>query len=139
VIYVFAQFLLLFVIAYPISNLGFSFIGLALIGVAGIISFWTLTINRPGNFNVSPIPKESGKLITTGPYKYIRHPMYSTLFFGALGVLLCQFIWWKLVAWLLLIVALTLKAKFEEKILLIHYSGYAKYKKTNFSFIPFIW
>jgi len=139
VIYVFAQFFLLFVIAFPIVNLGFSLIGFALIALAGLISLWTLATNRPGNFNVRPIPKQSGKLITTGPYKYIRHPMYSSLFFGGLGVLLCQFIWWKLIAWVLLIVALTLKAKFEEKSLVAHYSDYAAYRKTNFSFIPFIW
>ena len=137
--YVFAQFFLLAVIAWPLSEYHLSPVGIALIALAGGISIWTLLTNRPGNFNVRPIPKESGKLITHGPYKYIRHPMYSSLFFGGLGVVLCLFVWWKLLAWALLIIALAFKARFEEKALLKHYADYAQYKKTNSAFIPWIW
>ena len=137
--YVFAQFFLLGVIAWPITHYSLSPMGLLLIALAGAISVWTLLTNQPGNFNVRPIPKETGKLITHGPYKYIRHPMYSSLFFGGLGIVLCMFVWWKLLAWGLLIIALAFKASFEERALIKHYTGYAAYKKTNAAFIPWIW
>ena len=141
-IYVFAQFLLLAIIAWPISSLHlstFSLSGIALIAIALLVAAFALLANRPGNFNVRPIPKDSGELITTGIYHYIRHPMYCSLFFGGLGILFIQFTVWKLVAWVLLIVTLALKARFEESALIERYEGYKNYQKGTKSFIPLVW
>ncbi|WP_022939783.1 methyltransferase family protein [Psychromonas hadalis] len=138
-VYVIAQFSLLAVIAWPITNLHFSIIGLLLIFIAIVVAVWTLMTNKPGNFNIRPIPKITGELITHGIYRYIRHPMYSSLFFAGLGIIFCMPIWWKLVAWLLLVVTLIFKARFEERALVKHYVGYQAYQKNNKAFIPFIW
>ncbi|MDQ3261228.1 MAG: hypothetical protein M3Q00_10690, partial [Pseudomonadota bacterium] len=43
------------------------------------LGIYTLLYNRLGNFNIRPEPKASGRLITSGPYRLIRHPMYSAL------------------------------------------------------------
>ena len=141
-IYVFAQFLLLFVIAWPIAGFNFSvlsIIGIVFILIAMFVAAYALFANRPGNFHVRPIPKPSGELVTTGIYHYIRHPMYCSLFFGGFGLVLCQFVLWKLIAWVLLIVTLALKARFEERALVEMYADYEAYQKTNKAFIPFIW
>lgn len=138
-VYVFAQFILLFVIAWPLAILKVSIIGLLFISLSLLIALSALMTNRPGNFNVRPHPKTTGVLITHGPYKFIRHPMYSALFFGSLGIIFCQFTYWKLGAWLLLIVVLALKARFEEKSLSNHYAEYRTYQKSNKAFIPWIW
>lgn len=138
-IYVVAQFFLLTVIVWPINNLHFSIIGLLLILVSSAIALWALVTNKPGNFNVHPMPKVTGKLITHGIYRYIRHPMYSSLFFGGLGAIFFHFIWWKLLAWILLVITLALKARFEEQALCLHYPEYQDYQLTNKAFIPFIW
>ena len=89
--YVIAQFILLIVIAWPLASLHVSMVGLFLILLSLFIALSALITNRPGNFNVRPHPKETGKLIIHGPYKFIRHPMYSALFFGGLGIIFCQF------------------------------------------------
>lgn len=138
-IYVIAQFFLLLIIAWPSANLNISIIGLFFIFIAAFIAFSAITTNRPGNFNVRPHPKETGILIVHGPYKFIRHPMYSSLFFGSLGVIFCQFSIWKLAAWLLLIIVLALKARFEERALCEHHKEYLEYQKTNKAFIPWVW
>lgn len=138
-VYVIAQFILLIVIAWPLASLSFSVVGLCFILLSAAIAFSALITNRPGNFNVRPHPKSSGALIVHGPYQFIRHPMYSSLFFGGLGILFCQFSLWKLVAWMLLIVVLALKARFEENALCAHYPEYSAYQKTNKAFIPWIW
>ncbi|PKG38950.1 methyltransferase family protein [Psychromonas sp. Urea-02u-13] len=137
--YVIAQFLLLAVIAWPLASLSFSIVGLFLMVLGALIALSALMANRPGNFNVRPKPKETGALIVHGPYKFIRHPMYSSLIFGSLGFLFCQFSFWKLGAWLLLIVVLVLKARFEEKALCAHYAAYHVYQKSNKALIPWIW
>ncbi|WP_349678404.1 methyltransferase family protein [Polaromonas sp. UBA4122] len=33
-----------------------------------------------------PNPKAEGRLVTTGPYRWIRHPMYTSFLFGALAL-----------------------------------------------------
>lgn len=48
---------------------------LALASVA--LATWTMAHNRLGNFNIRPAPKAHGLLVTTGPYRWIRHPMYT--------------------------------------------------------------
>ena len=137
--YVIAQFILLTIIAWPATNLQWSLIGLLLIMLSGFIALSALITNRPGNFNVRPHPKQNASLIVHGPYKFIRHPMYSSLFFGGLGIVFCQFSLWKLGAWLLLIVVLALKARFEERALCQHYDEYQSYQKSNKAFIPWVW
>ena len=138
-IYVFVQFLLLALIAWPIGNLYFSPVGLLFIFIAFIIALLAIKANKPSNFNIRPEPKEAGKLITSGIYGYIRHPMYSSLFVGGLGLVFCQFSYWKIVAWVLLLLTLTLKARFEEKALAAHYPDYKNYQKNSNAFIPFFW
>ena len=65
--------------------------------------------------------------------------MYTSLFFAGLGVLFLQFSVCKLVAWLLLLLTLALKARFEESALCLQYKDYADYQKTNKAFIPWVW
>ena len=138
-VYVILQFILLVVISWPLASLTISIVGLLLILLSILIALSALITNRPGNFNVRPHPKTTGILIVHGPYKFIRHPMYSSLFFGGLGIIFCQFSYLKLGAWLSLIIVLALKARFEEKALCDHYAEYRAYQKSNKSFIPWIW
>ena len=138
-IYVIAQFLLLALIAWPSANLHVSVVGLLLIFIASGIALLAITANRPGNFNVRPVPKKTGELITSGIYRYVRHPMYCSLFFAGLGFVFCQFVIWKLLAWVLLLATLILKARVEEKALLNHFPDYKNYQKRSKAFIPFIW
>lgn len=138
-LYVTLQFLLLLVIVWPLATVKLSIVGSVFILLSACIALSALVANRPGNFNVRPHPKQSGILITSGPYKYIRHPMYSSLFFGSLGILFCQSSIIKVLAWILLIAVLTLKARMEEKALCEHHPEYCEYQKNTKSFIPWIW
>lgn len=138
-VYVFAQFILLATLAWPIAALHFSILGALFIVSGTLVAIFALLANRPGNFNVRPTPKVTGALITTGVYHYIRHPMYCSLFFIGLGVLFCQFSLWKLLVWVLLVLTLALKSRFEERALILIYTEYTAYQKKTKAFIPMIW
>lgn len=107
-------------------------------GAAIALAVWTLTHNRLGNFNIHPTPKASGVLVTTGPYRWIRHPMYTSLLLGAgaLASMSSPLAAW--LAWSALAVVLFLKSTLEEHWLCAHYPGYAAYRLVSKRFVPWL-
>ena len=103
-------------------------------GLAGGIA--TLFYNRIGNFNVHPRPKRDGRLITNGPYRYIRHPMYLSLVVMMLGVALYNFQWLNLAGLMLVVAAVAGKALLEERLLLAQFPAYAEYMRHTRRIIP---
>lgn len=54
--------------------------------LGAVTGIWALLHNRAGNVGVYPELKPNSELITTGPYQYVRHPMYSSLSLMMFGV-----------------------------------------------------
>lgn len=131
-----AQFALLAWLIWPLTPQAWSLPALALLGCALALGLWTLAYNRPGNFNVRPEPKASGRLVTGGPYRYIRNPMYSALLLFAAAVVLAYADPWKILCWLALALVLVAKAMLEEHGLRAQYAEYAEYAKRVRRFIP---
>jgi protein-S-isoprenylcysteine O-methyltransferase Ste14 len=79
-----------------------------------------------------------GKLITNGPYKWFRHPIYAAvIYFFWASIISYPFI--QAVAAVILITAgLFVRMIFEEKFLLTIYDEYAAYSKRTKRIIPFI-
>ena len=110
----------------------------AVTGAGGVLlGLWTLLHNRPGNFNIRPLPKADGLLVTDGPYRWIRHPMYTAVLlvmasftFAAHGL---HPGWVALVA---LLAVLTAKARLEERLLRITFPAYAEYAGRTHRFVP---
>lgn len=110
----------------------------AVLLVAGLaVGAWALAANRPGNFNIRPELKEGGTLVTHGPYRWVRHPMYL-----AVTVTMAAFcvagdaIQWGL--WVALVAVLAAKARREERGLLVAHPGYAGYRARTRAILPFI-
>ncbi len=109
-----------------------------LIGLSGCVGLWALLANRPGNFNIRPTPHAQGKLVDHGPYRWIRHPMYTAV--SLLG-LACALTLGSLLAWLLwliLTLVLLVKALLEERWMAALHPSYADYLARTQRFIPFI-
>lgn len=131
-----AQFALLAWLIWPLTPQAWSLPALALLACAGALALWALAHNRPGNFNIRPEPKASGRLVTSGPYRYVRNPMYSALLLFAAAAVLVYGDAWKIVCWLALALVLLAKAVLEERALRAHYPGYAEYAQRVRRFIP---
>jgi protein-S-isoprenylcysteine O-methyltransferase Ste14 len=54
-----------------------------LAGVA--VGLAAVAANHPGNFNIHPAPRHGGALVTAGIYRFIRHPMYSSVMLCAVA------------------------------------------------------
>jgi protein-S-isoprenylcysteine O-methyltransferase Ste14 len=80
--------------------------------------------------------KEGHQLIRTGPYAFVRHPIYTGMFLGTTGAALVAGEWRGIVAVILLLVAHSLKALREEALLTKEFGeAYTSYRKhTGFLF-----
>lgn len=117
------------------SRLGLAFEALLAAGLA--VGLWAISANRPGNFNIRPEPKEGGSLVTGGPYRWIRHPMYlAVLVFMAAFVAAGDA--GQAVLWLLLAAVLAAKAVREERGLALVHPGYAAYRERTRAILPFV-
>jgi len=120
------------VLAYSAAGILLEMAGVFL----GLLSIYVMGL---GNFNIRPIVKESGILITAGPYGIIRHPMYLAQVIAVVPLVCESFTYWRLGVLLLLITVLTIKMEYEEKRLVNHFKGYLDYKKNTKKVIPFIY
>jgi protein-S-isoprenylcysteine O-methyltransferase Ste14 len=111
---------------------------LLIAGASFALAVWTLMHNRLGNFNIDPTPKDRGVLVTKGPYRWIRHPMYTSLLLGAgaLASMSSPLAAW--LAWSALAVVLLLKSTLEEHWLCERYPGYAAYRLVSKRFVPWL-
>ena len=108
----------------------------ALAAAGAMLGAWALYCNRPGNFNIRPTPRAGGRLVQQGPYRWIRHPMYTALIAcGSAGAWAAASTWgWLAVAALGAVLAV--KAVFEERWMLVEHPGYAAYRARTWRFLP---
>ncbi|PKP27121.1 MAG: hypothetical protein CVU03_00860 [Bacteroidetes bacterium HGW-Bacteroidetes-2] len=83
-----------------------------------------------------PTPKADGTLIQTGLYKYIRHPIYTSILMLFLGYSIYQNSFYKLIITLVLGVLFYFKSKYEEKQLAIKFPEYLAYKNKTGRCLP---
>ena len=113
------------------------FLVLQLVGL--FLSLWSVWIMKLGKFNIQPELKTNAVLVSSGPYKMIRNPMYSgiIIFFGA-GVA-NAFNAMNLLVLILLILVFLLKIIKEEKYMLARFGNeYVAYKKRTYRLVPFL-
>ncbi len=113
-------------------------------GVILLCSFYLFYLTFRENSYLSPavrIQSERGQMvISTGPYHYVRHPMYSAglLFFLGTSLLLGSL--YGLVAALVLICAIGIRAVLEERTLRQELEGYETYMaQVRYRLIPYLW
>jgi len=76
-----------------------------------------------------PRPKENSKLITSGIYRFIRHPMYYSLILISFSLFIKSFTIYNLILSILLTLIISNKIKIEEEYLLKKFNKYTLYKK----------
>ena len=87
------------------------------------------------------IQSERGhQVISTGPYAFVRHPMYSgaILYFFGMGLLLGS--WWAAAIAAVIVALFGLRAVWEENTLIAELPGYAAYAgRVRYRLIPGVW
>lgn len=83
--------------------------------------------------------EKTSALVTSGIYRYVRHPLYSSLLFLAWGAFLKEVTWYSLVLVAIGTLALVATAKADEGECIRYFgSAYEEYMKKSEMFIPFL-
>ncbi len=102
--------------------------------------FFALVL-RANSYASRVVEVEKGqKVITTGPYAIVRHPMYlaSLILFGFSPLALGSY--WAMIPVMLLVILLVARIKGEERELLENLDGYKEYvMKRKYRLLPGIW
>lgn len=84
--------------------------------------------------------EEGQKVVDTGLYGVVRHPMYAVTIELFMMIPLILGSWWALMVFAVYPVAIVIRLKDEEALLTKELPGYAEYKqKVKWRLIPFIW
>jgi protein-S-isoprenylcysteine O-methyltransferase Ste14 len=108
--------------------------GIALCVVGGVAS---LAAARALGRALTPLPEPNGAGMTAqGAYRWVRHPMYTAVMTGFVGVAAWRgaFVSWILVC--VLVIFFELKTRREERFLRAAYPGYAAYAERTGKFVP---
>lgn len=106
-----------------------------LVIVAGVLGLWAFRHLGDGLTPV-PLPNGSVDLITTGPYRWVRHPMYSAVIVGMAGIALRTRTPVAIGLALGLALFLWSKTQWEERHLREGFDGYTAYAASTPRFLP---
>jgi protein-S-isoprenylcysteine O-methyltransferase Ste14 len=112
-------------------------IGLALCAAGIAFAIWARIVIG-SNWGMPMTLKEGHELVTTGPYRYVRHPIYAGLLLAMLGSALVINLWW-LAIFFLAALNFVYAAKKEEKLMSREFPNtYPAYIKRTKMLIPFL-
>ena len=107
--------------------------------IAIFIGFWAVFSMNNQTINVLPDVRDNATLTKSGPYKLIRHPMYTSVLTMLLGLLLNDFSYLSLLIYGCVVFVLLFKISVEEKMLVVKFHDYKEYSSTTKKLIPFIY
>jgi len=120
-------------------------LSLKIIGFLGFIpafifAFWAVTQN-PYLSDLVRIQKDRGhRVCTTGPYKYVRHPMYAGVILLILFLPFALGSFYALIPALVITILFILRTFLEDKTLQAELPGYKEYaNRVCYKLIPRIW
>jgi protein-S-isoprenylcysteine O-methyltransferase Ste14 len=138
-------FIVMFILPGLDHRFGWSSVPRFVVGVGDILVafglYYVFLVFKENTFTSAVIAVGAGqKIITTGPYAVVRHPMYAGAFIMLLGVPLALGSWWGLFTVIPITLVIVWRLLEEEKFLAKNLSGYLEYKeKVRYRLVPLIW
>lgn len=108
-----------------------------LLGV--VLGLWAIKTMHLGHFNIVPDPMPEINLVTTGPYQYIRHPMYGSILLFFLPALSFSNDWQVWSSYGALCITLLIKLSYEEHLLEKSHIDYPAYQQKTARLLPKIY
>ena len=122
--------------AWPLPSLAAA-LATALTGIGGVLIVWAVLVFGRG-VTPSPLPSGKASLTVRGPYRWMRHPMYTGVITMMAGAAMSRRSWLALALWVTLVAFFHTKAGWEERRLVATYQGYREYRDRTARFVPFL-
>jgi protein-S-isoprenylcysteine O-methyltransferase Ste14 len=105
------------------------------VGVAAMLGLWAV---RHLGSGLTPLPLPNGAvdLVVRGPYRWVRHPIYTAVIIGLTGIAVRSRTPAAIAVAVLLAAFLAIKARWEEIHLQSAFPGYREYQKTTGRLLP---
>jgi protein-S-isoprenylcysteine O-methyltransferase Ste14 len=104
------------------------------------VTYWAMATN-PFLSTIVRIQDDRGQyVVTSGPYRYVRHPMYAMILLMYPSIALELGSWWALIPAAVIVTVFVIRTALEDKTLQAGLPGYAEYAQhTRYRLIPGIW
>lgn len=120
-------------------GLGFArFTGVGMVVIGVVIGGWSMVV-LGSDLSIFPHPVEDARLVDSGPYRLVRHPIYFAVIMGALGLALVFLNTAAAIVALVFIPFFMAKTGFEEDRLVEQVPGYRDYRSAiPYRIIPWV-
>ncbi len=114
--------------------------GLLALAAALAVVVWAMAVNRFFSPVIRIQTDRAHHLVTSGPYRYVRHPAYAAFPLMMVGSGLALGSWLAALIGLLLVVPLLRRTALEDRVLREELEGYAAYaKQVRYRMFPGVW
>ena len=114
-------------------------LGVALVVIGVALACWSRHI-LGRNWSMSVELKQEHELIQTGPYRVVRHPIYTGLLLGFTGTVVAIGEWRGLISIAIFVIFITYKLRVEERWLSELFApAYGQYKARTKALVPGLW
>jgi protein-S-isoprenylcysteine O-methyltransferase Ste14 len=109
--------------------------------IAGIaVTGWAQAVNPFFEPGVRIQKERAQRVITSGPYRFVRHPGYTAAIAIFIAIPLALASWWGLAPGAFAIALLVVRTSWEDRLLKAELSGYADYaRRTRYRLLPRFW
>jgi protein-S-isoprenylcysteine O-methyltransferase Ste14 len=114
--------------------------GFAALVFAMAVTYWAMATN-PFLSTIVRIQDDRGHyVVTSGPYRYVRHPMYAMMFFMYPGIALELGSWLALIPATVIVIVFMIRTALEDRTLQAELPGYVEYTQhTRYRLVPGVW
>jgi protein-S-isoprenylcysteine O-methyltransferase Ste14 len=113
-------------------------LGLALVA-GGLLFSVAARMHLGGNWSGTVTLKHDHTLTRSGPYRFVRHPIYTGMLLAVLGTAVAEGEWRGLVAFAAVLVAFLRKVRIEERLMLETFGEeYARYRREVPALVPWV-
>ncbi|MGO8909511.1 MAG: methyltransferase family protein [Bradyrhizobium sp.] len=115
-------------------------LGLAMLLISTVFIMWVMRENSFAATIVRLQTERGHRVVSTGPYALVRHPMYSGTVLFFIGVPLLLGSWWGVAMSPLFVILFTIRVAIEERALVAGLPGYADYRtQVRYRLVPGLW
>lgn len=125
---------------WSVMPIALQVVGFVALAFAMAVTYWAMATN-PFLSTIVRIQDDRGHyVVTSGPYRYVRHPMYAMMFFMYPGIALELGSWWALIPAAVIAIVFVIRTALEDKTLQAELPGYVEYTQhTRYRLLPGVW